>query len=388
MIQLFIHASNFSYEVKEKAVESAEEEYLPSLKKENVLVVFTTVEKGDDKEIVKKAIDNIKDIFSKVKASCVVIYPYAHLSNNLSSPDVAISSLKEIEKELKGSGIETYRAPFGWYKAFSISCYGHPLSELSRRITKSEEFSKSEELEICNKFGFPSSPKATFMKIATIEYLKRELSPSSVIISNEEIKEKREGTMIIKYLKPSGRILPCINEDPKIEVTFLGEKQLDFPKEYKDSKNTLKIWEVKEEEGKTTTIWIGNLIYYILLQAKAMSTPYLPLWISPIQVRLLPVKKEFLQKAEEFANQLLSKGIRVEIDNKDDSLGNKIRRSGMDWIPYVAIVGEREIKTSTLTVRIRKNDEQKSLTIDELYSMIKDEDPIMLKQNTPVKMFD
>ncbi|BDC17127.1 threonyl-tRNA synthetase editing domain-containing protein [Acidianus sp. HS-5] len=385
MIQLFIHASNFSYEVKEKAVESAEEDYLPSLKKDNVLVVFTTVEKGDDKEIKRKAVENIKDIFSKVKASCVVIYPYAHLSNNLSSPDVAISSLKEIEKELKESGIETYRAPFGWYKAFSINCYGHPLSELSRRITNSEEFSKSEELEVCNKFGFPSSPKASFMKIATIEYLKRELSPSSIIISNEEIREKREGTMIIKYIKPSGRVLPCINEDPKIEVTFLGEKQLGFPKEYKDSKNSLKIWETKE--GKTT-IWVGNLIYYILLQAKSMNTPYLPLWFSPVHVRLLPVKKEFLEKAEEFANQLLSKGIRVEIDNKDDGLGNKIRRSGMDWIPYVAIVGEREIKTTTLTVRIRKTDEQISLTIDELYSMIKDEDPLMLKQNIPVKMFD
>ncbi|MQL55444.1 threonyl-tRNA synthetase editing domain-containing protein [Acidianus ambivalens] len=384
MIQLFIHASNFSYEVKEKAVEKAEEDYLPSLKKENALVVFTTVEKGDDEEIIRKAVENIKDIFSKVKASCVIIYPYAHLSNNLSSPDVAISSLKEIEKELKDSGIETYRAPFGWYKAFSISCYGHPLSELSRRITKSEEFSKSEELEICNKFGFPSSPKATFMKIATLEYLKKELSPSSIIISNDELKEK-EGTMIIRYLKPSGRILPCINEDPKIEVIYFGEKQLDFPKEFKDSKNSLKIWESKD--GKTT-IWVGNLIYYILLQAKSMSTPYLPLWISPIHVRLLPVKKDFLEKTEEFANQLLSKGVRVEIDNKDDGLGNKIRRSGMDWIPYVAIVGEREIKTSTLTVRIRKKDEQKSLTIDELYTIIKDEDPLMLRQNTPVKMFD
>ncbi|MDT7901455.1 MAG: threonyl-tRNA synthetase editing domain-containing protein [Acidianus sp.] len=384
MIQLFIHASNFSYEVKEKAVEKAEEDYLPSLKKENALVVFTTVEKGDDEEIIRKAVENIKDIFSKVKASCVIIYPYAHLSNNLSSPDVAISYLKEIEKELKDSGIETYRAPFGWYKAFSISCYGHPLSELSRRITKSEEFSKSEELEICNKFGFPSSPKATFMKIATLEYLKKELSPSSIIISNDELKEK-EGTMIIRYLKPSGRILPCINEDPKIEVIYFGEKQLDFPKEFKDSKNSLKIWESKD--GKTT-IWVGNLIYYILLQAKSMSTPYLPLWISPIHVRLLPVKKDFLEKTEEFANQLLSKGVRVEIDNKDDGLGNKIRRSGMDWIPYVAIVGEREIKTSTLTVRIRKKDEQKSLTVDELYALIKDEDPLMLRQNTPVKMFD
>ncbi|PVU74089.1 Ser-tRNA(Thr) hydrolase [Acidianus hospitalis] len=384
MIQLFIHASNFSYEVKEKAVEKAEEDYLPSLKKENALVVFTTVEKGDDEEIIRKAVENIKDIFSKVKASCVIIYPYAHLSNNLSSPDVAISSLKEIEKELKDSGIETYRAPFGWYKAFSISCYGHPLSELSRRITKSEEFSKSEELEICNKFGFPSSPKATFMKIATLEYLKKELSPSSIIISNDELKEK-EGTMIIRYLKPSGRILPCINEDPKIEVIYFGKKQLDFPKEFKDSKNSLKIWESKD--GKTT-IWVGNLIYYILLQAKSMSTPYLPLWISPIHVRLLPVKKDFLEKTEEFANQLLSKGVRVEIDNKDDGLGNKIRRSGMDWIPYVAIIGEREIKTSTLTVRIRKKDEQKSLTVDELYALIKDEDPLMLRQNTPVKMFD
>ncbi|ARM76626.1 threonyl-tRNA synthetase editing domain-containing protein [Acidianus manzaensis] len=384
MIQLFIHASQFSYEVKEKAIENAEEDYLPALQKNNALVVFTTVEKEDDNETVKKAIENINDIFSKVKASCVVIYPYAHLSSNLAEPKKAIEILKEVEKKL--NNVEVYRAPFGWYKAFSISCYGHPLSELSRRITKTVEYSKSEEMAICEKFGFPYSAKASFMKTAVIEYIKEIIKPESVIIGNtDKIEQNNKNIMIIKYIKQEGRQLPCVNEDPKIKIIITKNPEDFFPEEFSDSKNTYKIWE-KVNNG--ISIDLGNLLYYILLNAKKNDTPSLPLWLAPIHVRLLPVKKEFEEQAINFANQLISQQIRAEVDNKEDSLGNKIRRAGMDWIPFIAIVGEREVKTNALTVRIRGKNEQKSLTIEEIAGIIKNEDKLLLKQNLPVKMFD
>lgn len=65
----------------------------------------------------------------------MVVYPYAHLSSSLSSPDVAKEVLQKMETRLGEMDIPVARAPFGWYKAFEVSCKGHPLSELSRTIT-------------------------------------------------------------------------------------------------------------------------------------------------------------------------------------------------------------------------------------------------------------
>jgi threonyl-tRNA synthetase len=376
MILLFIHAESFSFKVKEKAVESAEEDFLDSLKKDNVLVVFTTVEKEDNDVTVSKALNNIFDVFSKVKASSVVLYPYAHLSSNLADSKSAIDILKKLEEGLKNK-LEVYRAPFGWYKAFSISCYGHPLSELSRRIRNDQDIQRTQEMALCEKFGFPYSPKASFMKLALLRFLEDLLNPKGIIIGSKDVPK---GYLSIVYSKPIGRILPCVNEDPIIELYYDGAK-LDYPKSFTDSKNFFIIWD-------NNKVNIGNLIYYILLRSKESQIPSLPLWMSPIHIRILPVNENFIKKALDYAECFRKNGIRVEVDNNNDSLGNKIRRAGSDWIPFIAVLGERECKTGTLTVRIRNKSEQKSLSLDEIISMIKEEDKLLLKQNMPIMMKD
>jgi threonyl-tRNA synthetase len=131
-----IHAERFSYRVREPAIERPEE----NIKKEdswrNVLVVFTTVERGDerDESIVERACDDIIDALKRVGAGGAVIYPYAHLSSELAPPEDAVSILSRMEKSLRDKGVNVSRAPFGWYKEFELKCYGHPLSELSRSI--------------------------------------------------------------------------------------------------------------------------------------------------------------------------------------------------------------------------------------------------------------
>ncbi len=135
---LLIHAEKFRYKVKEKTriSEDVPKEKLEN-SFENVLVAFVAVEKGDEKDVEKisdKARDEILDVFKKVKASGIVIYPYAHLSSNLANPKDALNVLKKLEEKLN-----CFRAPFGWYKEFEIKCYGHPLSELSREIRLDEE---------------------------------------------------------------------------------------------------------------------------------------------------------------------------------------------------------------------------------------------------------
>ena len=99
------------------------------------LVVLTAVEKSDKDvgKVVEAFVENVKDIAKKVKAKNIILYPYAHLSNNLSSPDVAVKVLDEAEKVLK-KDFKVVKAPFGYYKEFELKVKGHPLSELSREI--------------------------------------------------------------------------------------------------------------------------------------------------------------------------------------------------------------------------------------------------------------
>ena len=78
-----------------------------------------------------------------MKAKRIVVYPYAHLSSTLASPDLAEKFLKDAESSLKHD-FEVARAPFGWYKAFTLASKGHPLSELSREFSAGE---KQEEVK-------------------------------------------------------------------------------------------------------------------------------------------------------------------------------------------------------------------------------------------------
>ncbi|AWS00074.1 threonyl-tRNA synthetase editing domain-containing protein [Metallosphaera hakonensis] len=376
MILLFIHASNFSFEVKQKATEIAEDPVPRSFSSQNTLVVFITVEKEDDNEIIAKALNDINDIISKTKPETLVIYPYAHLSSNLAEPRKAIEVLNTVYEGAKQKFNQVSKAPFGWYKAFNISCYGHPLSELSRRITKSAEYQKSKEMEVCSKFGFPSSPESTFMKIAVMERLRKDLKASGIIYGDNEV----PGYLNVKFKKPEGRILPCVNEDPVIEVTYRGNNELTYPREFRDSVNSYVIW---SNEGKLK-VNVGNLLYYFLHSSREKSTPSLPLWLSPTHVRILRVRE--VDDVSGIASILSSRGIRVQIDDLNDSLGNKIRRAGMDWIPFVAIAGERELKTGSLTVRVRETSEQKPMTIDELEETIKRTDDLLIQSNLPVSM--
>ncbi|MDT7969147.1 MAG: threonine--tRNA ligase [Vulcanisaeta sp.] len=137
---LFIHAEDFSYQVRDKAVENPEP-LTPDLERgsaKNVLVVFMSVEEGDseDPSYISYVTDQILDVLNRVKASQVVLYPYAHLSPNLASPSKALGVLLAVYNNLREkSPVPVSRAPFGYYKAFDIKCYGHPLSELSKSLS-------------------------------------------------------------------------------------------------------------------------------------------------------------------------------------------------------------------------------------------------------------
>ena len=134
---LLIHSDYIEYEVKEKAIKTPEETKIKKDRFDEALTVFTAVEKIDEKspsQAVKQAVAEIEKTSEQVKTKNIMLYPYAHLSSDLANPKKAQEILIEIEHELKNKNFDVRRAPFGWYKAFKISCKGHPLSELSREI--------------------------------------------------------------------------------------------------------------------------------------------------------------------------------------------------------------------------------------------------------------
>ena len=141
---LFIHADFIEYEAKEKAIENAEEIQNKKDRMEEVLVAFISVEEDD--EWHEKAVEEIKNVASMLNTKNIMLYPYAHLSSNLASPEKAVEILKAIEEELSNEH-NVKRAPFGWYKAFKISCKGHPLAELSRQIECKKEEEIKEEVK-------------------------------------------------------------------------------------------------------------------------------------------------------------------------------------------------------------------------------------------------
>jgi threonyl-tRNA synthetase len=148
---LYIHSDYLEYNVTKKTKFA---DPIPEDKKtgkmEEALVVFVTSEKIDEGiecDAAKKAVADIADVAEKVKTKNVVLYPYAHLSSDLSTPETGKLLMKELENGLKDAGFSVLASPFGWYKSFKLSCKGHPLSELSRNITvgKDETTKKSQK---------------------------------------------------------------------------------------------------------------------------------------------------------------------------------------------------------------------------------------------------
>ncbi len=595
---LLIHADYMEYEVKKKT-KLAEDYSGKGERIDEVLVVFTAVEKEDNEEVVEKAVNEVVDVARKVNVDKILIYPYAHLSSNLADADKGISLLNLFEEKLNElNEFEVHRSPFGWYKAFKISCKGHPLSELSREIKgieedvtqalKAEEKVKSYwyilkpngELVEVEKFDFSNYEKLEkFVRYEIakkravdripphVEYMRRlqiadyeEASdsghlryyPKGRLIKSlletfvtdkcieygameveTPIMYDRNHPTLRKYLErfPARqyiikgdkrdfflRFAACFGQflmssdatityknlplkmyeltkysfrkeqrgelvglrrlraftmpDMHTIVKDMEQAKQEFFNQYKLSVEVLKEIGLEPEDYEVAIritrdfyeenrdfvhslveilkkpilieMWDQRFFYFVLKfefnfvdaldKASALSTvqidvenaerysidfvdengkkkrplilhcsasgaiervmyallekayfmveggklPMLPVWLSPTQVRIIPVSEKFIDYALNVASKIENENIRVDVDDRDETLGKKIRDAATEWIPYIAVVGEREMRENKLTVTIRKEStqqEQKKVTmsIDELVSLIKDE---------------
>jgi|Deesub1362A_J573_1020465.scaffolds.fasta_scaffold00053_103 threonyl-tRNA synthetase len=602
---LLIHADFMEYEVKKKTqvAEPVEEK---SKRVDEVLVVFTAVEKGDNENVAEKAVDEIKDVLLKVNAERVMIYPYAHLSSNLSDPKTGTEILRKIETKLKNLSEvkEVYRAPFGWYKSFRISCKGHPLSELSREISPEKvEAAAEEEKEFTEalkaeekvvSYWYILTPDKELVEVEKFDFTSYDNLRKFV---NYEIAKKRAVDRIpphVEYMQrlqiadyepasdsghmryyPKGRLIKSLLETYITEKCIqYGAMEVETPLMYDRAHPTLrkylerfparqyiiqgdkrefflrfaacfgqflmkhdavityknlplKMYELtrysfrKEQRGELVGLrrlraftmpdmhtiakdieqskkefinqyrlsvevlrgiglepenyeiavrvtrdfyennrefihslvdilkkpiliemWDSRFFYFVLKfefnfvdsleKASALSTvqidvenaeryeisyvdedgqkkrpyilhcslsgaverciyamlekaymekekgilPSLPVWLSPTQVRIVPVSKRYVDRAVEIAEMLKGAGIRVDVDDRDETLSKKIRDASTEWVPYIAVIGEREVNEGILTVTIRqesttKTQKKESFTVEELIERIK-----------------
>ncbi|RLI51752.1 threonine--tRNA ligase [Candidatus Bathyarchaeota archaeon] len=596
---LQLHSDFIEYEPIEKEIIAAEEAERKRVRLEEIVVLFVTIEDGDTEAIAREAVEEIKSSLLKMKVNRILLYPYAHLSNTLAKPSVALKVIKEMEKHASELSLETYRTPFGWCKQFSISVKGHPLAEQSMiflekdeseekpheaisAALKAEEKLNSEwfimnldgELISIDQFNF--SQYTNLAKFAKYEMVKMrrviQIPPHVSLMKRLEIADYEPGSDPgnLRFY-PKGRLIKSlleqfvtekvieyggmevetpimydlnhpsladylqrfparqyiINSDDKelflrfsacfgqflmthdaqfsykqtpyriYELTrysFRREKSgelaglrrlraftmpdvhsicadldqalkevnvrfklsldvlregLDLDKEnyelairftrrfYQENTHfitsfvksfgkpvlieiwpkrffyfTLK-WEINfidnlnkasalstdqidvenaerynityvDEKGERRTPIIlhcspsgaiERCIYVLLEKAyadqKKGKSPMFPLWLSPTQVRLIPITDKYVQDCENILTKFTGNQIRVDIDNRKMTVQKRIRRGEREWIPYIICIGEREINSETLPVRIRESRDIQHITLQELITEIK-----------------
>ena len=135
---LQMHVDFIEYTPVKKEISRAEDIEPRTVREDDIVVLFTAFELGDDAELATKAVAETKEFLTKLGTKRVLIYPFAHLSQSLAPPVDALALLLGMEKEARAAGLEVQRAPFGWTKALQIKVKGHPLAEMSRSYSHGE----------------------------------------------------------------------------------------------------------------------------------------------------------------------------------------------------------------------------------------------------------
>ena len=99
----------------------------------------------------------------------------------------------------------------------------------------------------------------------------------------------------------------------------------------------------------------------------------MPLWLAPEQVRLLPIGEAHVEYARKLAEKMTARGMRVTVDADDINIGTKIKKSRLDRIPYMFIIGDKEVESNTLSVRSRKTGEESGVAADDMLARLYEE---------------
>jgi threonyl-tRNA synthetase len=579
---LQLHSNFIVFKPVEREISIAEEAEKKENRIEEVVVLFTAIEEGDDSQVVQKAIDDTRAFLGKQKVNRILIYPFAHLSNKLAGSSEALKLIKTMETYAKEKGIETFRAPFGWNKEFTLSIKGYPLAEQSRfyaPIQNEAETKKEEPVsealkseEKLQSFWHILQPDG---KLVPIEDFKFKGHENLEKFSKYEIKKVRASQQMPPHVPlmrrleiadyelgsdpgnirwyPKGRLIKSLleqfvtskmtaygamevetpimydfhhpsladylnrfparqyllkTEDKELFLRFaacFGQFLMIHDAQFSYKQMPLKVYELtrysfrREKSGEVVglrrlraftmpdchafctdldqakkefltrfnlsmsvlneiglvkddyevairftkdfydenkdfianlakvlgkpmlaEVWAERFFYFRLKwdmnfvdnqdKAAALSTdqidvenakryeityvdekgekqyplilhcspsgaiercvyallekayreqqkgkpPMLPLWLSPTQVRLIPMSEKFIEKVEEIATEMEKHCLRVDVDDRSLTLQKRVREAEQEWIPYIVVVGQREIDSGVLAIRDRE----------------------------------
>jgi threonyl-tRNA synthetase len=179
---------------------------------------------------------------------------------------------------------------------------------------------------LCMKMGVPSlfklTKEMTHYYAIKNEYQAIGADEANVQISTVQYDVKNGERFGIRYVAEDGRRLPCII----LHASSFGSLERTL---YVLLENAAK----DEERGKA---------------------PMLPLWLSPDQVRIIPVADRHLAKSREIAGRLLSENIRVSLDDRNLSVAKRVMDAKTSWVPYIIVLGDKELKSEMLPVVVRE----------------------------------
>jgi len=98
-----------------------------------------------------------------------------------------------------------------------------------------------------------------------------------------------------------------------------------------------------------------------------------PLWLAPVQVKILPISDKFTGYAKNVQNKLKIADIRVEIDERSEKIGKKIRDTELMKVPYMIVIGEKEVNEEKISVRRQGKGDMGSKNLDEFIEILKEE---------------
>ena len=117
---------------------------------------------------------------------------------------------------------------------------------------------------------------------------------------------------------------------------------------------------------------IERIIYALLEKAAKDSyegrKPQFPLWLAPSQVRIIPLKEEFNDFTEKLCDKISANNIRVDIDDRNESIGKRIREAEKEWIRYILVIGDKEANSQNLSIRDRQTGDVRELSFDDFIS--------------------
>ena len=144
-----------------------------------------------------------------------------------------------------------------------------------------------------------------------------------------------------------------------IQVDMLLAKK--FGMEYVDSDNTMKTPYIIHR----TSMGCYERTLALLIEKYAGA---LPTWMAPVQVRMLPIGDEQVEYCEAIANRLTNLGVRCEVDKRNETIGYKLRNAQLEKLPYMIVVGAKEVESNTIAVRSRKEGEKGAMSPDQFIS--------------------